>query len=99
MEAVDMTHTFKLPSSLESGEYLLRSEMLALHGSQTLGGAQFYIGCAQLSITGPGGACSPKISLPGAYNADDADIYIPDFYYGFDPTTYKAPGGDVATCS
>ncbi|KAI1184831.1 glycoside hydrolase [Nemania serpens] len=99
MEAVNMTHTFQLPSKLASGEYLLRSEMLALHGSQTLGGAQFYIGCAQLSITGPGGACSPKISLPGAYKATDSDIYIPNFYYGLDPTTYKAPGGNVATCS
>ncbi|KAI0442083.1 glycoside hydrolase [Xylaria telfairii] len=99
MEAVDMTHTFKLPAKLKSGEYLLRSEMLALHGAQTLGGAQFYIGCAQLSITGSGGDCSPKISLPGAYKADDSDIYIPNFYYGFDPTTYKAPGGNVVTCS
>ncbi|KAI1814356.1 glycoside hydrolase [Poronia punctata] len=99
MEAVDMTHTFKLPEGLESGEYLLRSEMLALHGAQDLGGAQFYIGCAQLSITGSGSGCSPTISLPGAYKEDDENIYIPDFYNGFDPTTYKAPGGEVATCS
>ncbi|RYC54496.1 hypothetical protein CHU98_g11712 [Xylaria longipes] len=92
MEADDMTRTFKLPANLETGEYLLRSEMLALHGAQTLGGAQ-------LSITGPGGDCSPKISLPGTYQEDDVDIYIPNFYNGFDPTTYNAPGGDVATCS
>ena len=60
--------SFKLPANLESGEYLLRSEMLALHGAQTVGGAQFYIGCAQLKITGPGGNCSPKFELPGAYS-------------------------------
>lgn len=59
--------TFKLPANLESGDYLLRSEMLALHGAQTIGGGQFYIGCMQLKITGPGGNCSPKFSLPGAY--------------------------------
>ncbi|KAI1082411.1 glycosyl hydrolase family 61-domain-containing protein [Whalleya microplaca] len=99
MSANDMKHTFTLPSNLASGEYLLRSEMLALHGSQVLDGGQFYIGCAQLSITGPGGACTPEISLPGAYDASDDDIYIPNFYNGFDATTYKAPGGDVATCS
>ncbi|KAH9905788.1 glycoside hydrolase [Xylariomycetidae sp. FL2044] len=100
MGADDMKHTFTLPADLATGEYLLRSEMLALHGSQTLDGAQFYIGCAQLSITGAGstGACTPEISLPGAYGADDANIYIPNFYNGFDPTTYTAPGGDVATC-
>ncbi|RYO85979.1 hypothetical protein DL766_007243 [Monosporascus sp. MC13-8B] len=98
MSAKDMKHSFKLPARLASGEYLLRSEMLALHGAQTVEGAQFYIGCAQLKITGPGGSCSPKISLPGAYNAQDPNIYIPNFYFGFDPTTYVAPGGKVATC-
>ncbi|KAI0145472.1 glycosyl hydrolase family 61-domain-containing protein [Xylariaceae sp. FL1272] len=91
-------YTFTLPTGLESGDYLLRSEMLALHAAQTVGGAQFYIGCAQLTITGTGGGCSPSISLPGAYSAEDDDIYIPDVYNGFDPTTYTAPGGSVAVC-
>jgi cellulase len=100
MQANNMTHEFKLPTGLASGEYLLRSEMLALHSSQTVDGAQFYIGCAQLKITGTGskGACSPTISLPGAYKADDADIYIPNYYNGFDASSYAAPGGPVATC-
>ncbi|KAL9108315.1 MAG: hypothetical protein Q9227_006914 [Pyrenula ochraceoflavens] len=99
MEAAGMTYNFTLPAKLATGDYLLRSEMLALHASTTLGGAQFYIGCMQLHITGPGGKCSPQIQLPGAYKASDSDIYIPNFYYGFDPTTYKAPGGAVATCA
>ncbi|KAK6495285.1 hypothetical protein TWF481_003312 [Arthrobotrys musiformis] len=91
--------SFKLPTNLASGEYLLRSEMLALHASQTLGGAQFYIGCIQLKITGPGGNCSPTYKLPGAYKATDNNIYVSDFYYGFVPSTYSAPGPAVATCS
>ncbi|KAK8134335.1 carbohydrate-binding module family 1 protein [Apiospora sp. TS-2023a] len=100
MEADDMTHTFKLPTGLASGEYLLRSEMLALHAAQTEGGAQFYIGCAQLKITGTGSTnCSPKITLPGAYKATDSNIYIPNFYNGFNAASYKAPGGAVATCA
>ncbi|KAF3121066.1 hypothetical protein TWF703_002218 [Orbilia oligospora] len=90
--------SFKLPSNLASGEYLLRSEMLALHASQTLDGAQFYIGCMQLKITGPGGNCSPTYKLPGAYKATDNNIYVSDFYYGFVPETYSAPGPAVATC-
>ncbi|KAK7186888.1 hypothetical protein DPSP01_007072 [Paraphaeosphaeria sporulosa] len=100
MGAANMTHEFKLPTGLPSGEYLLRSEMLALHGAQTVGGAQFYIGCAQLKITGTGsdGACGPEIKLPGAYNAEDANIYIPNVYNGFDPTNYTAPGGPVGSC-
>ncbi|KAK7948639.1 glycosyl hydrolase family 61-domain-containing protein [Apiospora aurea] len=99
MEADNMTHTFTLPKGLASGEYLLRSEMLALHAAQTVGGAQFYIGCAQLKITGTGSTdCSPKITLPGAYKDSDSNIYIPNFYNGFKADSYKAPGGDVATC-
>ncbi|CAO2650842.1 Nn.00g091390.m01.CDS01 [Neocucurbitaria sp. VM-36] len=100
MQAVNMTREFTLPTGLASGEYLLRSEMLALHGAQTVGGAQFYIGCAQLKITGTGssGSCTPSIELPGAYNANDANIYIPNVYNGFDPTNYTAPGGPVAAC-
>jgi cellulase len=73
--------------------------MLALHGAQTVGGAQFYIGCAQLKVTGTGSAtCGPTISIPGAYNAEDDNIYIPNVYNGFDASTYKAPGGPVASC-
>jgi cellulase len=95
----NMTHSFTLPTGLPSGEYLLRSEMLALHSAQSLGGAQFYIGCAQLKIEGTGsGTCTPTIELPGAYKEDDANIYIPNVYNGYDPTTYSAPGGAVAAC-
>lgn len=73
--------------------------MLALHASQTLNGGQFYIGCAQLKITGSGsGTCGPQISIPGAYKADDKNIYIPNFYNGYDKSSFKAPGGEVATC-
>jgi cellulase len=73
--------------------------MLALHSAQTVGGAQFYIGCVQLKVTGTGSAsCGPTISIPGAYKAEDDDIYIPNVYNGYDASTYKAPGGPVASC-
>ncbi|KAH8717104.1 glycosyl hydrolase family 61-domain-containing protein [Phaeosphaeriaceae sp. PMI808] len=99
MMANNMSHEFKLPVNLPSGEYLLRSEMLALHAAQTLGGGQFYMGCAQLKVKGTGSStCRPTISIPGAYKADDANIYIPNYYNGYDPTNYKAPGGPVASC-
>ncbi|KAF7958311.1 hypothetical protein EAE96_001862 [Botrytis aclada] len=101
MDAGNMSYTFNLPTGMASGEYLLRSEMLALHSAQTVGGAQWYIGCAQLSITGTStsaDACGPTIELPGDYNATDPSIYIPDIYYGFDISTYTPPGGAIATC-
>ena len=39
----EMTYEFKLPTGLATGQYLLRSEMLALHGAQTIGGGQLYV--------------------------------------------------------
>lgn len=36
MEVQNMTYSFNLPTGLASGDYLLRSKMLALHGSQTI---------------------------------------------------------------
>ncbi|KAG9383429.1 Glyco-hydro-61 domain containing protein [Pyrenophora tritici-repentis] len=85
------THEFSLPEGLASGEYLLRSEMVALHNAQLVGGAEFYVGCAQLKVEGgkasgksekrgKGEACGPTISLPGAYKAEDKSVYIPDVY-------------------
>ncbi|KAK6544418.1 hypothetical protein TWF694_001113 [Orbilia ellipsospora] len=98
MEANSGLFSFKLPANLPSGQYLLRSEMEALHASQTINGTQWYIGCMQLAITGPGGTCSPTYQLPGAYHNTDPNIYISDFYYGFTASTFTAPGSAVATC-
>ncbi|KAF3929209.1 Endoglucanase-4 [Arthrobotrys entomopaga] len=98
LEANNGLFSFKLPTNLPSGQYLLRSEMEALHGSQTINGTQWYIGCMQLDITGPGGTCSPTYQLPGAYNPTDSNIYISNFYYGFTASTFTAPGSAVATC-
>jgi lytic cellulose monooxygenase (C1-hydroxylating) len=99
MEAANMTYTFKLPTNLATGDYLLRGEMEALHVSEEVNGTQFYIGCAQIHITGNGGSCGPSIKLPGAYHSLDTDIYISNFYNGFNIATFSAPGGPVATCA
>jgi hypothetical protein len=34
----------QIPACIEDGQYLLRPEMLALHGARSTGGAQFYVG-------------------------------------------------------
>ncbi|EPS36316.1 hypothetical protein H072_10176 [Dactylellina haptotyla CBS 200.50] len=65
----------KIPSCIPAGDYLLRVEFIAVHGSSTLGGAQFYISCAQVKVTG-GGSKNPTglVSFPGAYSATDPGI-------------------------
>ncbi|KAG8859927.1 hypothetical protein FRB91_005797 [Serendipita sp. 411] len=86
--------SIKIPSSLPSGEYLLRVEHIALHGAGSVGGSQHYISCAQLKVTGGGsGNPSPLVSFPGAYSPQDPGILI-NIYWPV-PTSYTPPGPSV----
>ena len=47
------------------GDYLVRVEHIGLHVAGTKGGAQFYISCGQLEVTGSGsGSLSPTVKFP-----------------------------------
>jgi hypothetical protein len=85
------TVDFTIPSSLAPGEYLLRVEQIALHQAQQQGGAQFYIACAQIQVTGSGsGTPSPLVSLPGAYSSSDPGIVVDIWSKPLD--NYVGPG-------
>jgi len=82
-----------IPKNVPTGEYLLRIEHIALHQASAVNGAQFYISCAQIKVTGGGsGTPGPLVSFPGAYKATDPGIMI-NIYSG--ATSYKAPGPAV----
>ncbi|TAQ90888.1 hypothetical protein B7494_g788 [Chlorociboria aeruginascens] len=86
-----------IPACIASGQYLLRAELIALHAASTTGGAQFYMECAQINISGGTGAKSPAtVSIPGTYSATDPGILI-DIYYPA-VTNYTIPGPAVFTC-
>lgn len=86
--------TFPLPKSLPNGEYLVRMEHIALHSASSFGGAQFYISCAQISVTGGGsGTPGPLVAIPGVYTGREPGIMI-NIYYPV-PTNYTMPGPAV----
>ncbi|KDR74690.1 hypothetical protein GALMADRAFT_227128 [Galerina marginata CBS 339.88] len=86
--------SFAIPSELPSGQYLLRIEAIALHVAQSFAGAQFYIACAQLDVTGGGsGTPGPLVAIPGVYTGNEPGILI-DIYYPI-PTSYTQPGPAV----
>ncbi|KAK3372932.1 glycoside hydrolase [Lasiosphaeria ovina] len=91
--------TVSIPKCIQSGFYLLRAEHIALHAASAAGGAQFYISCAQLGVTGGGNTDPPasyKVAFPGAYKAADPGIQI-NINYPV-PTSYKNPGPAVFSC-
>jgi cellulase len=82
----------KIPSGLAPGDYLLRAEAIALHSASGLNGAQFYITCYQITVTGGGSTNPSGVSFPGAYKATDPGIQI-NIYQNL--ATYVAPGPAV----
>ncbi|RVD82570.1 uncharacterized protein DFL_006992 [Arthrobotrys flagrans] len=81
-----------IPSGLAPGNYLVRAEVIALHAAFQTNGAQFYITCYQINVTGSGTAQPSGVLLPGAYSPTDPGIYW-DLYRSF--SSYPLPGPTV----
>jgi len=72
---------FTIPKATPSGDYLARIEHIGLHAASQKNGAQFYLSCGQITVTGGGsGTPSPLVSFPGAYSASDPGILIQIYY-------------------
>jgi len=85
-----------IPSCIEDGQYLLRAELIALHAANEEGGAQFYMECAQINVSGGSGSETPAtVSIPGTYSATDPGILI-NIYETL--TSYAIPGPTPFVC-
>ena len=85
--------SFTVPKKVPSGNYLVRVESIALHLAQNVGGAQIYISCGQITVTGGGdGTPGPLVAFPGAYKASDPGLIWPN---SPPRTSYTAPGPAV----
>ncbi|KAG8728227.1 hypothetical protein FRC11_011559, partial [Ceratobasidium sp. 423] len=83
---------FTIPSDLPAGNYLIRAEVIALHVASSIGGAQLYMSCYQINVTGGGSANPATVKFPGAYSPTDPGILF-DLYGGY--TSYTIPGPAV----
>ncbi|OJT10389.1 hypothetical protein TRAPUB_13081 [Trametes pubescens] len=77
-----------IPSCIEAGQYLLRVESISLSSATSYPGAQFFLSCAQLEVTGGGKASPATVSFPGAYTPTTPGITAN--IYG--DSTYTVPG-------
>ena len=70
--------TTTIPSTVPSGNYLIRFETIAIHSLP----AQLYPECAQITITG-GGSLAPTadqlVTFPGGYSNSDPGLTL-DIY-------------------
>ncbi|KAH7396008.1 glycosyl hydrolase family 61-domain-containing protein [Cadophora sp. MPI-SDFR-AT-0126] len=83
------TYTYRIPPATPNGEYLLRIEQLALHNPG--GTPQFYISCAQVSVSGGGsGTPGPLVSIPGYVKGTEAG-YTVNIYNNFKSYTLVGP--------
>ncbi|KAK4211232.1 putative glycoside hydrolase family 61 protein [Rhypophila decipiens] len=91
-------HAIKIPECIAPGQYLLRAEMIALHGAGNYPGAQFYMECAQINVVGGTGSKTPSntVSFPGAYKGSDPGVKISIYWPPV--TNYVVPGPSVFTC-
>lgn len=93
---------FTMPSCIAPGQYLLRAELIALHSASSAGGAQFYMGCAQINVSSSGSKMGSTVSFPGAYSANDPGILVSIYNAQGQPhgngSPYKVPGPAPMTC-
>jgi cellulase len=83
----------EIPAGIPDGDYLLRAEAIALHSAGQSGGAQFYMTCYQLRISGGGSNLPQGVPFPGAYSANDPGILIN--IWTNDNSGYVIPGPAV----
>ncbi|KAG9234027.1 putative endo-beta-1,4-glucanase D [Amylocarpus encephaloides] len=89
-------HSITIPSCIADGQYLLRAELIALHAAGSPGGAQLYMECAQINVSGGSGNAKPKtVAFPGAYKSSDPGITI-NIYQTL--SSYTIPGPALFTC-
>jgi len=70
-------------------------QQLGIHNPYPAGIPQFYIGCAQITVTNGGsGTPGPLVSIPGFIKGDEPG-YTVNIYNGF--TSYTVPGPAVVS--
>ncbi|KAJ3047644.1 hypothetical protein HK097_011348 [Rhizophlyctis rosea] len=85
-----------IPSCIAPGDYLLRGELIALHGAGSYPGAQLYMECVQITVTGGGNTTPQTVSFPGAYSGTDPGI---KFNLYTSSISYTIPGPRPFSCS
>lgn len=89
------TNSAVIPRNLKAGNYVIRQEIIALHGAENDNGAQNYPQCLNLKVGGSGTVTLPSGTDGSAlYKRTDPGIL---FNLYTSPTAYPFPGPSVWT--
>ncbi|CEJ54396.1 hypothetical protein PMG11_00710 [Penicillium brasilianum] len=88
------SRTVTIPTDIKAGDYVLRHEIIALHGAEDLDGAQNYPQCINLQVTGSGTATPSGTLGTALYKDTDPGIYV-DIWNTL--STYIIPGPTLYT--
>ncbi|KAL0570365.1 hypothetical protein V5O48_011595 [Marasmius crinis-equi] len=87
------TYTHTIPNGLKSGQYILRSEMVAVHNplnGDPTSGPQNYVACAQINIKNGGDVSLPAGTKAGSLYASDG--YLAKYSVFDSPTSFNGDG-------
>ncbi|KAI5859602.1 lytic polysaccharide monooxygenase [Durotheca rogersii] len=89
--ANNFTTTVTIPRNLRPGDYVIRHEIIALHGGQSDNGAQAYPQCLNFRVTGSG-SVAPTSGVPGTslYQRNEPGIIF-NLYTSYSSYTYPGP--------
>ncbi|KAK4210159.1 glycosyl hydrolase family 61-domain-containing protein [Rhypophila decipiens] len=79
----------QIPADLKPGNYVLRHEIIALHGGANINGAQSYPQCFNLEVTGSGSNLPAGVPATSFYTPTDPGIL---FSLYTTPLRYPVPG-------
>lgn len=82
----------EIPKSIAPGNYVLRHELMALHGAEMEDGAQNYPQCFNLKVTGSGTAKPDGTLGTELYKPTEAGVKV-NIYQSL--STYKLPGPTI----
>ncbi|SPO06236.1 related to endoglucanase IV precursor [Cephalotrichum gorgonifer] len=92
----NLTWVVTIPESLAPGNYVLRHEIIALHGAYEEGSTQFYPQCINLEITGSGTDSPKGVVGTELYKSDDPGVLY-NIYNDETKPTYTIPGPPLWT--
>jgi len=79
-----------LPKDIYPGNYLMRTEIIALHEANRVGGSQQYVQCTELTVSGGAKDTPTGVPFPGAYKENDPGILFDIYAKPIPP--YPIPG-------